>query len=285
MASKNIVLMKRFLCTGAIVFACLMIVQACSTEHRLSKSFLRSRDSINVCIIDPEYLLKDNLKTYEIPHYDSLPKNTQDSLLYFNSRYIQYLNDSLFLGLYSSNLRESLKTYGIRVYSQDSMNNFLAAGGKAYMFNLAQISVEEYLDPYTKALSYDTNDFRWDLWLNAVGLNVWFEASALNLNESKMHVLFTNMYVRDRVKGRFEGNILAGDINFVYTLDTINMNSVYSLATRAASVHAQYIFDYILNDQIVQKIKPGQPQPAYMHYDPEKKKLRKAYKQRFTVMK
>jgi hypothetical protein len=118
-----------------------------------------------------------------------------------------------------------------------------------------------------------------------VGLNVWYEASILNRNESKMTVLYANMFVRDRVQGRFDGNLLAGDINFVYTLDTISLNSVYSLASKAAKTHAQYIFDYILNDQMIQKAGPGKPPPEYMHYDPEKGKSRKAGTHRFTVMK
>ena len=278
--------MKKLLFTGIILFAFLIVVQACSMEQRIGRRFIHSKDSIAVCIIDPVTLLKDNLKTWEIEKYDSLPPNVQDSLLYFNSRYLQFVNDSLFLNLYTSNLKETLSTYGIRVYSQDSMNEFLASGGKAYMFNIAQITLEEYLDPFTKSLSFDTNDYRWDFWLNAVGLDVWYEASILNRNESKMNVLYANMFVRDKITGRFAGNILMGDINYIYQLDTISINSVYSLASRAAFTHAQYIFDYILNDQLVQKAKPGNPPPAYMHYDPEKKKLRKAAgKQRFTVMK
>jgi hypothetical protein len=278
------VLMKKFLFTGVILFAFIIVVQACSIERRRGNRFIHSRDSISVCIIDPLLLLKDNLKTFEIENYDSLPKNVQDSLLYFHSHFLQYVNDSLFLGLYTSNLKEYLATYGIRVYSQDSMNEFLASGGKAYMFNIAQIMLEEYLDPYAKSLSFDTNDYRWDFWLNTVALNVWYEASILNRNDSKMKVLYGNMFVRDKITGRFTGNIMTGDINYVYRMDTINMNSIYNLASKAASTHAQYIFDYILNDQIVQKTKPGEPSPAYMHYDPVKKKLRKAYKQRFTVM-
>jgi hypothetical protein len=285
MSLNNEPMIKRLLATGIIVCSLFLVVQACSSGRHLARRVLHTHDSISVCIIDPLILFRNNLKTYDIPHYDSLPENTRDSLLYVNSRYLQYVNDSLFMGLYTSNVREYLKTYGIRVYSQDSMNDFLRSGGKTYMFNLAQVSLEEYLDPFTKTLSFDTSDYRWEIWLNAVGLNVWYEASILNRNESKMQVLFANMYVRDRVKGRFEGNMFAGDINYVYSLDTISLNSVYSLASKAAKTHAQYLFDYILNDQIGQKSKPGKPVPEYMHYDAEKRKYSKAGTRRFTIMK
>jgi hypothetical protein len=279
------ILSKKILVTGIICFVFLMVIQSCSTEHRLTRGFMKSRDSINVCILSPVSVLKDNLKTWEIAGYDTLPKNVQDSMLFFHSRYLQYLNDSLFLGLYTDDLRARLKYCGIRVFGEDSMDTFLASGGKAYTFTIAQVLLEEYLEPYTKSLSFDTNNYRWDLWQNAVAMNVWYEARVLNRNESKMNVLYASMYVRDKITGRFEGNIFTGDVNFVYHLDTINMGSIYVLASKAANMHAQFIFDHILNDYLVQKTLPGEPQPAYLHYDADKKKFRKAGNYKFTLMK
>jgi hypothetical protein len=277
--------MKRLLYSGVILFIFLMVIQACSTERRSVHRFLRSRDSINVCIISPVSILKDNLKTWEIAGYDSLPEKVQDSMLYYHSRYLQFINDSLLLGLYTSDLRALLENSGLKVFAEESMDKFLAAGGKAYSFTIAQVMLEEYLEPYTKTLSFDTNDYRWELWQNAVDMDVWYEARVLNRNESKMKVLYASMYVRDKITGHLEGNIFTGDVNFVYHLDTISMGSLYTLASKAAKMHAQFIFDYILNDDLVQKTKPGDPQPAYLHYDAEKKKFRKAGNYKFTDMK
>jgi hypothetical protein len=263
----------------------IMMIQACSAERRLANKIVKVGDSISVCIIDPWILYKYNMKTWEIPKYDSLPENTRDSLVYFNSKYLQFVKDSLFLGLYLENLKETLKTYGIRVYSQDSINAFLASGGKAYLFNLGQITLEEYLDPVKKTFALDTTS-SWEIWCNAVGVNVWYEASVLNVNDTARKVLFANMYVRDKITGHFEGDFFNGGvINYVYQKDTISLKSVYNLATRSSKDHAAYIFDYILNDLISRKTISGSPPAEYLHYDPIKKKLVKAGNKRFSIIK
>jgi hypothetical protein len=276
--------MKRIFFTVNVFLAFIFVVQACSIERRLGKRILQSPDSLNVCIINPVALFKENLKTWEIPDYDSLPENVRDSALFYNSRFLQHVNDSLFLALYEWNVRKILKTYGINVFSADSMHAFLKTGGNSYMFTIAQVMLEEYMEPDSRSLSVANDEYYYEIWLNAVALNIWYEARALNYPDSKMEVLYANMYVRDKVTGPFWGGPLKTETGYVYRADTIQVNSVYNLALRAASTHAQYIFDYIVNDRISRKAKPGGPRPAYMHYDTQKKKLVKAGQRRFVRM-
>jgi hypothetical protein len=146
------------------------------------------------------------------------------------------------------------------------------------------MNLEEYMDPVRKTFALDTTTY-WEIWCNAVGFNVWYEASILNDSSTKMQVLFGNMFVRDKIEGRFEGDFFNGDVNYVYNLDSISVKSVYNLAKRAGTVHAEYIFDFIMNDQMTRKAKPGDPPREYMHFDPVKKTYKKAGTHRFTVVK
>lgn len=277
--------LKKAINTAFILFTVILATQACNLERHIARKILTTNDSIKVCLIDPIYVIKQNMKTWEIPNYDSLPQNTRDSLLFFNSRYLQFVNDSVFLTTYSITIKEELKKYGIGVYTQDSMDVFLSSGGRAYLFNTAQVSLEEYMEPVKKTFGFDTANYKWEIWCNAVAMNIWYEANVLNVTDTKMQVLYANMFVRDKVTGHFEGDFYNGDVNYVYKLDTISTKSVYNLARKAATTYAQYIFDFILNDQIARKANPSSPPAEYMHYDPEKRKLRKAGTQRFVIMK
>jgi hypothetical protein len=253
-------------------------------ERRLASKAIAPGDTINVCLMDPYMVLKQNLKTWEIEGYDTIPENVRDSLLYYHSKFIKLISDSSFIATYTNTVREELAKMNVHLFTQDSMSSFLASGGHAYLFNIAQMSVEEYMDPIRKTWALDTSTY-WDIWCNAVGINVWYEASVLNDTSKKMQVLFGNMYVRDNINGKFLADFYTGEVKYEYTMDTITLKSVYSLAVRAGKTHAEYIFDYVMNDQMARKAKPGDPPTEYMHYDPVKKTYKKAGIHRFTVVK
>jgi hypothetical protein len=201
-----------------------------------------------------------------------------------HSKYLKFVNDSQFVVSYTVTLKDELSKYGIRVYTPDSMDAFLAGEGGGYIFNIAQMSLEEYLDPFKKTLGFDTTSYRWEIWCNAMAINVWLETNALNSGESKMKVLFGNMYVRDNIKGRFVGDFFNGDINYVYNIDSIDVNSAYRLAKRAGKTHAGFIFDYIMNDRLAKKTGIPSTHDSYLHYDIEKRKFVKAGDFRFSEM-
>jgi len=266
-----------------LLFAVIMITApACNAERRMARKLVQTNDSIRVCLISPGYLLKQNMKTWEIEGYDSIPENLRDSVSYFHSKYLQYINDSLFLNHYNTTIRSELKKYGIHVYSQDSMDAFLASEGSLYLFNIAQITLEEYMEPFKKTLDFDTTNYKWEIWCNALALNIWYEASVLNVPDTKMKLLYGNMYVRDNVTGRFTGDPFMGTIQYNYNIDSIDVNSSYRLAGRAAKVHAGYLFDFIMNDRVGRKTGTPVSKEEYMHYDAVKHKFRKAGEFRFT---
>ena len=273
--------MKRILQTLILFFVIAWSAQACLPERRLAKKAILPSDTINICLIDPYFLFMQNLKTWELEGYDTIPEGLRDSLLFYRSTFLQKTDDSLFIATYMGTIREELLKLNIHVFTQDSISSFLASGGKAYLFSVAQMSLEEYMDPVVKTFPLDTTSY-WEIWCNAVGLNVWYEASILNDTSTKMQVLYGNMFVRDNIKGRFVGDFYNGGVSYDYTIDSITMTSVYNLAKKAGQTHAEYILDFVLNDQMARKAKPGDPPKEYMHFDPVKKTYKKAGAHRFT---
>ena len=278
-------LLKKILQTFALFTIVLLIAQACNAEKRIAKQLLKTNDSIRVCIIAPSYLMKENLKTWEIANYDSLPENTRDSIAYFKSKYLQYINDSLMIAFYTETMKEELDKYGVHVYGEDSIDAFLANDGKGYMFNIAQMTLEEYMSPFKKTLGFDTSNYKWEIWCNAMALNVWIEPTILEASVPKQKVLFGNMYVRDNIDGRFSGDFMNGDISYIYNVDSIDVNSAYRLARREGKTHAEFIFDYIMNDRMAKRNGITGTPENYLHYDPEHRKFVKAGDFRFTEMK
>ncbi len=277
-------LLKKTLLTSGLLLLILLITQACSAEKRLARKLTQTNDSIRICLIDPMWLLKENLKTWEIPGYDTLSPAMQDSMKMASSKYLKLVNDSMFVVSYTVTLRTELAKFGLRVFPQDSMDAFLADGGIGYIFNVAQMSLEEYYELFKKTLGLDTSYYRWEIWCNAMAMNVWFEATPMNASDNKMKILFGNMFVRDNVKGKFVGDFMNGDINYVYNVDTIDVNSAYRLARRLAKTHAGFIFDYVMNDRIAKKTGIPSTKENYLHYDVEKRKFVKAGESRFTEM-
>lgn len=273
---------KKISCAIILFTLVILFTGSCNAERRLIKRLVKTQDSISICLIAPSYLLKQNLKTWEIKGYDSIPENKRDSVAYYNSKFLQYVNDSLFLGQYTHMVTEELGKYGLHVYTQDSMDAFLASGGSLYMFNIAQITLEEYMEPFKKSIEFDTTRYNWEIWCNAMAMNIWIEASVLNVPDKKMKVLYGNMYVRDNVKGRFSGDPFSGSIRYLYNIDSIDVNSAYRLAGKAAKLHASYLFDFIMNDRLERKTGKAIAPEDYLHYDAEKRKFRKAGDFRFS---
>lgn len=260
----------------------LLGVPACTAEKKLARQVLQTPDSLSICLIEPSFLLMQNLKTWEIAGYDSIPENLRDSVSFFHSKYLQYINDSLFTDHYTRTLKNELIKYGVHIFPSDSLDSFLGSPGNLYLVNVAQFTLEEYQEPFKKSLQFDTTLYKWEVWCNALALNVWYEASVLNVPDQKMHLLFGNMYVRDNVEGRFTGDPFSGTIRYVYNVDTIDVNAAYRLAGRLARLHANYLFDYMLNDRLARKTGRVLPPEEYMHYDPQKRKLRKAGENRLS---
>lgn len=276
--------LKKALNTLIILLLVITTSSACMMERKLAKKAITVDDTINVCLISPYVVLKQNLKTWEIDGYDTIPKEITDSLLFYNSKFLRHVTDSAIITAYSGVIMDDLRKLHIRVYPQDSMSAFLAAPGRSYLFSIAQISLEEYMEPVRKTFALDTSTY-WEIWCNAVNMNIWYEASVLNDSSNKLQVLFGNMFVRDNIKGRFTGDFYNGGVTYDYTIDSMSTSSVNKLAAKAGKTHATYIFDFIMNDQMALKAKTGKPPQEYMHFDPVKKTYKKAGTKRFTVVK
>jgi len=246
-----------------------IFLSGCSIEQKLASAFIETGISDEFIVLAPDYLLKYNIKTYEIPEVDSLDETVKDSILLEKSLFLKDVRDAEVLDAYITNFIKTLKTYGIKVYPENHLDTFLAAGRKAVILNIAQFSLEEYVHPYsTEEWVDDELIVIDDIDLNALNFNVWLEISHLN-SEGDQKVLFGSDYIFDNLNGTLKQYLFTGEMRFDYTIDTITSERIYKSAADFGKTTGGYLYDYFLNNYIGENLPEDYPYDRYYyHYDP-----------------
>jgi hypothetical protein len=193
------------------------------------------------------------LKDWQIDSADELTEWELDSVLFENSLYLQYIDDSIMLDYYTSNFINELKAYGFNVYGEDSLMSFLNGQQNAFIVNMAQLEIEEYVMPIKEEEEFGEYIYFEVIDLNAVNLNSWFEVSRVN-DDERVDVFFTSLYATDDLEGFFTFNYFTGDVGFRYSIDTLRMDEIYQLGAVAGYTYAGYTFDYLMNTYIQKRL-------------------------------
>ncbi|MDG1901950.1 MAG: hypothetical protein P8I80_06915 [Bacteroidales bacterium] len=229
--------------------------------------FASNSSSKNIMVISPDYIFKTSLKTYLLDSLKIDNSLNTDSVLLANSRYLSNLDDSLFLANYILGFSKSLSAFGFNVYDQDQSGLFLALDSNTYQINIAQIEIEETLYTYRDETDIYDNYFYHDHNLNAIYVNSWFELSNPESIELSQKVFFTTDLITDIPDGVFDYDIFSGKVKYMYNIDSLEQNMLYSFAYRIGTEYAKYAFDYLLNQDLNKKLPPHQRSSRYWRYD------------------
>ena len=260
--------MKR-LTTYLAISLLLSSLAGCTLEQKLASSFVKTGIKDDFLLMEPGYLFKYNLKTYEVPELDSIPEELRDSILIEKSLFLRSINDSVLIKTFSDRFVAGLKKYNINIYPENYLDTFLATGRTANVLHLAQFSLEEYVHPYTREEVVDEEIVVIDgIDLNALNFNIWLELSPLNY-QGKQKVLFGTDYLLDGLQGMLKQYFFTGEMSFDFTIDTIRLAQVYKFAGEFGERTAGYLYDYYLNRYITENLPADyQFERYYYHYDP-----------------
>lgn len=265
--------------------AFLFITLSCDSQKRLARQTFLGFKTPSIILLYPEIIFKTNTNSKDIKGFSTMSKDAQDSALYYSSKYIQFIKDSAFLAAYVPSLREELEQYGFKVYSEDQLDTFLTLKENAYVFSLAQVEVEEGVEPITEEDVFDdTLSYSKSFDLNIVRLNSWFELSKLNAEKGKPTVLFSSFFVEDQLKGRFLRHPLVMDVKYRYLLNEVRFEDIFGLATFAAQKNASYLYDYLFNAYYREQHPDSLSQQRYWHYNILNNQLRDAGDNRFSII-
>lgn len=263
----------------------LLLTLSCNPQKRLAKETVLNYKTPVVILLFPEFIFKKNSNSQNINGFKDMSQDQQDSALYYNSKFIQYVNDSVFLSVYSKSLKEELKEFGFRVYQEKDLDTFLTMKEPAYVFSIAQLEVEEDIEPVTETDVFDdtvTYYKKFDLAL--VKVNTWFELSRLNAEDGKPTVLFSTFFVEDQLKGHFWRHPLMLDVSYNYKLKEIRLEDVFGLADFSGRKNASYLFDYLFNNYYQGIATDSISKKRYWHYNRFEKNLRDAEDNRFILL-
>jgi hypothetical protein len=248
-----------------------LLTTSCYVEKRLGKAFRETWIDTTALVLAPDYIFKENLKTYEIPQLDSLAEWEKDSLLMKNSLFLNELDDSVLIAKLMNAFNGRLQKHGFTVLKQSSIDQFLTEHEHGLVINFAQVSVEEFVHPYT--FDYDLFGETFtisDIDLNAVSVNVWIELSRLN-SQQKNKVFFSSDFITDELDGYFRQFIFSGEMKFEYTIDTLSSSMIGEFMELMGRKYADNLYDYFLNDYIRENLPVNYSQNIRrIHWDPVK---------------
>jgi len=248
------------------------LVTGCTLEKKLAKTFVLSEPKVKFLLLEPDFIFKYNLKTFEVPDIDSFDELTKDSLLLESSLVLKHLSDSLLINEFNAGFVKTLTLYGTEVLPEEAVDTLMESGGKPFILNMAQFSLEEFLHPYSsEEMVYDEILVIDGFDVNAISFNLWIEVGRMN-TEKKNKVLFASEYMIDDINGILRQNLFTGKVIFDYTIDTITPARTYKFAREFGKMTAGYLFDYLMNTYILENLPENYPyEPYYYHYDPERK--------------
>lgn len=260
-------------------------LMSCSLERKFAREFVESRDSIAVMLFMTEYVLKTNLKTWEIAGFDQMTRQQQDSALYFSSTFLKDVDDAFLLSRFENSLQANLKTYSIKAFTEEQLLDFLNVNYKAYKVLVAQVEIEEGIYPYrVEEVFFDSVLYFEDFNLNLINMNSWFEISAMNDPNAVNHLLYATDDMMDALEGRFQTNLFSGDVKFNYNYFPVKTEDIYTLAAMLGEKYAGYIYDYMLNGYIHSKFPEGERPKTYFTYNPLTRTVAPAKDQRFIFI-
>ena len=260
------------------------ITTSCSVEQKLAQNFIKTPPGITVQVFTPDLVYKFNHKGEEIEGFDTLNELQQDSALILGSKYMQYVDDSIFLTNYVNNFINELRALGFIVYLDHSVDSFLNGNPQSYVVNISQMQLDEYKFPVEDSEPfYDTVYYRTFL-LEAVDISTWFELSKINAPQPKKTVLYSTFTVSDGFDGNFIINALTFDIKYRYKIDSLKVNDVYDLSVYAGKMDASYLFDFFMNQYIAYHMPQGMEPAYYFHYNRFRKSLTPTQDDRFEIL-
>jgi hypothetical protein len=263
----------------AIALILLMGISSCSVERRLARQFITSEADLNVLILPPPGLIKN----YYPIHPDSIPDDERITFDLEDSRFLQYVEDSLLIRYFVQSLTEELQRFDVKVFTPEQIDTFFQLDTNAFVFSIAQLEVMEYLDEMQDYVIMDTVVFEAGLPITTLVQNNWFEYSEVNRTDRPLMVLFSMQHRSDYIEGRFRRNWLTGEVRYEYRPYRLTLDDVYDLAWFSAQQNAQYIFDWLMN----QYIRDNHPRPretlTYYQYDRFRHTIRRAYNEKFYV--
>jgi len=253
-------------------------------EKKLAESFIKTPPEIDIQLFTPDILFKFNHKGEEIEGFNALMDAQQDSALYASSKFMQYVNDSIYLEQYLNSFIYELRALGFNVFLDNSVDSFLQRQPQSYVVNISQVQLDEYIFPLEDSEPFDDTVYYKSFKLNAMDASTWFELSKINTPNPKRTVLYSSFTASDGFEGNFVINSFTFDVQYKYKIDSLRLKDIYELSVYAGKKDASYLFDFFMNQYIAYYLPKGIEPKNFLHYNRFRKTLSPTEDERFEIL-
>ena len=262
----------------------LLILASCLPEQKLAQSFVKNTPKIRLLVIPPDYIYKYNHKGEMVEDFDRMTEREQDSALFYSSRYVQKISDSVVLENYVNQFITELRKAKFEVFLPEQIDSFRIDQTQAYMVNISQIQFDEYNYPLEDKENINDTVYYKKFNLNAVDFSVWIELSKYNAEKPKKTILYDSQSAFDNFDGNFIVDPWSTQVRYKYHIDTLGLKDIYDISKYLGREHGGYLFDFFMNQWVLFNIDPTQYSIQYYHYNSKHNLLEPTDENRFEIL-
>lgn len=286
LTKKTMLNIRKLFGTVMVIFLVAILTTSCFPERKLARQFIAKPDKGRIFLLMPDFAFKFNLKAFEIENAETLDPITLDSLLFERSLFLRYIDDSILLERFSNQMINQLQKLNYTVYTAGDTEQFFESQQPGYIVNLAQVQLDEDIESVFDIFPDYTHYIGEDVWLNRITLSFWFEVSGVNRPDFPKNVLYADMMIADGFDGRLRYLPISGEYRFFYSIDSLMLSDIYTLASEAGKRYAGFMNDYLMERYIEDGLKSAgevrRLEP--FSYDVHQRQLRRAGDRRFIIM-
>lgn len=247
-------MMKKLFFIGLLF---VLTLSGCQTELKLAKQYLAERQNIEAAVYFPEQA------EVKVEYNAQLGKKTE---------VLNGFNQDLFLDVMYNAYAEELGHYDVEVYVPDDIEHVLV-DSTHWLVMLSRMEISGRITEYEDYLFSDTDEYSYKHALNTVNVASWFE---INDGDWKP-VQFCEHNLMDGFDSKTDYSFWKNQIDYNYTIDTLDLKDVYNYAVYLGKLYAGYTYDYMMNSYVGEELKKRDYlYQVLLRYDPYKKQLRYA---------
>jgi len=238
------------LVNALLLFTIFVLISSCTTEIKMARAFEKQPNKISILCEYPEMVFLTN-SVPEMP--EGLTQEEQSTFLdsaYIYSDYVKFINDTLFLRQFRTQMKEQFGYIGVNYYDIDDLDKFLASQGVQYIVSFKQLEIEERWEPYHAEESFGDMLYEEDFWIKGVSLNAWVDIAKVDDSLEIQQKIYIESVLKDEVDGIFFQNQWTGEVHYQYRLDTLELQDIGELEYTASEEFSYLIFSHIVNKEI-----------------------------------
>ncbi len=243
----------------------LFVISSCSIDRRLAKEFISANKRPKVYLYSTDNMF---MVSYRPTQQDTTQLTSQqiDSIRFYESKYIQFLDKEKIKTAYEKGFANQLKKYGYEVLINQKMPENLKQDSLTPLsVTYSQIELNEYIKKTTDVGYFNRKEYLKYFDVDAINLDSW-----INIQRNQQKALF---FVHDSISDIIDGYFyqkFSGKVKYRYKKHNMTLDNIYRFVEDIAANQAQYFFDFFLNNYIDNNRKSSKKRFYQYHYDVDK---------------